>query len=260
MDPYESPQVDPYAPRDLASDDLLPPDPDGEQLTLLHGILYAASLGVAACLNEYVREAYQAGDFPFHWWPLAILIALQAAGLAAIVLVVWRRVERRRTFPAQFGHWLLLAIGVECLVSGIYPLIYSPFTASAERNEDGNIPLDLERRLRIVGSLLIALLAIIPALAMYYSRGEKLWQRYAPLLMLNTLWIGAQHCFAWEGSPSAIAVTNVVTFLSLLCFLIAAGRDIRHPAGKDQIHWIGLGVHCGLIFYARFVEYYWGPQ
>lgn len=259
MDPYESPRVDPYAPHDLAGNDLLPPDPAGERLTTLHGLLYAAGLGAAACVNEYVREAWQAGGFPWNWWPLAILIALDAAGLAALILMIWRRVERRRTFPAQFGHWLLLALGIECLIAGIYPLICYPFIAG-ELNELGELPFELDRRLRTIVSFLGVLNVITPALAMYYCRSEKLWQRYAPLLIVNTLWLAVQNYFVWDQSPSAKTVTNVIMFLRLLCFLIAVGRDLRQPEGKDQVHWIGLSVHGGLIFYYRFVEYYWGTM
>ena len=258
MDPYESPRVDPYAQTELLTADMLPPEPEGEQIGMLHGLLYVAGFGAAACVNEYVREAYQVGDFPFEWWPLGVLVTLNATGLAAIVLAIWRRVERRRTFPAHFGHWLLLSIGIECFVIGIYPLIYSPFTANAQLSETGELPPELESRLRTIGSLLIVLFVICPALAMYYCRGEKFWQRYAPLMIVSTLWSSVQHFFTWEQNPSAIAVTDVIRFLGLLCFLIAAGRDVRHPEGKDQVHWVGVGAHCGLIFYNRFVEYYWG--
>jgi di/tricarboxylate transporter len=260
MDPYESPRVDPYASGELADGDLLPPEPAGERVTMLHGLLYVGGVGAAACLNEHVREAWQAGDFPWNWWPLAILVALDAAGLAALVLVIWRRVERRRSFPVQFGHWLLLALGVECLVVGIFPLIEYPFIAGRELNEMGGLPPELEKRWRTIASLVCVLLVITPALAMVYCRSTKLWQCYAPLMIANALWLGVQYYLAWDQDPSAKTVTNVITFLRLLVFLIAAGSDVRHAAGKDQIHWVGLGMHCGLIFYHRFVEYYWGTQ
>lgn len=259
MDPYESPRLDPFAEPDLIAAEYLPPDPAGEQIGLLHGGLFVAGLGVVACANPYVRQAFFTGEFPFFWWPLGILVVIDAAGLAALVLAVWRRVERRRTFPAWFGHWLLLAQGIEWSVYAVYQPIYYALTAGVDVLETVELPPELEIKLRAIYSGMTCLGVITPAVAMYYSRGQKLWQRYAPLLMASTLWVALRHICFWEQEPAAFAVTNVISFLALICFLIAAARDIRQPAGQDQVHWIGVGVHCAWVFYNRFVEYYWGP-
>jgi hypothetical protein len=255
VNPYESPQVEVSPPRDVQSLSVLPAECN--RLGIKHGLLYLLGVVIAAALNSLVRETIRHQYFPPEWWPLLVTVALDGAGIAGCLWFGWQRLSRNPAFPRSFGHWLLLIQGASFVVDQLFLMVYDTLIPRLPGGETSEVSSTIEFQVRALYGVLRIVVAVVPWLALSYSRKETLWVRYGGIVFVAPLLTALWYFIGWERSELAVGIQTALGFLGLLCLIIAAVRDLNHSQQLDQLHWTGIVFQLALIFWYRFTESYW---
>ena len=247
--PYESPTIDP-ADWHGEAEESLAPQTTGEALGMAFGSLFIVGLVVATYFNSTLQDAIRYRDFWPGMWPAFVTIVLDAGGVAAIGLAVWRKLRGVTTFPRQFGHWLLLLQGVSFLSTAAYMAIYNHYIAGRWEDPDIEaIALLVQAELRGVFVLFTLTTLGVGLLAVINTRGERLWHRYVVFLLVLYVW----HLISTRGgivdpfqSPTWFhtAISSLITLLAAVCLTLALARDYRRAELHDTLHWVGVGCHA----------------
>jgi hypothetical protein len=251
MDPYESPQVDPFDPTDTDGEEA--PNAPGEQLGVEHGLLFVAGVAVVIWSTPFMwdSQAYQVVDRLTAALWLSILV--NGAGIGAVGLAILRRVQKAETFPAQFGHWLLLIIGTGELAS----LAYSAIERQALRamlipKSETELIQDFPAALSQLLFWIRMVPVVVIVLAYRYSPGQILWQRAAIFMLLSLLWVAFLPSLgSLQESWISVGISILLVVFCFLCQALAAGADLLRPQVRDVVHWIGIGCHFGMIVATR---------
>lgn len=267
LDPYQSPQVDPTAEKQVEREELIAADAnDAERLGTLHYVLAAAAFLLSCVLTPAIRDAFELREFDLGLlWTDVARCLLTAPAVAAVALACWRRHERAKSFPTQAGHWLLLLQGVSVL---ILFLILSDFWQSLftglsdPRSPHYELHMGVQNFVWWSGSI------GAPCLAIYFVRGEPFWRIYF------VIWV-AQFSFNMFQrqvmvSPEILSVISIEMWQRMLhlqlllsaalalAFLVAVARDVGwRRSGRDPLHWIGIGCQFGLMVLARYTWMPW---
>lgn len=251
MDPYESPQVDPFDSADTDEEEAR--SAAGEQLGMEHGLLFVAGVAVVVWLtpNVFDSDFYRVID----WLNLALWlhILVSGAGIGAIGLAILRRVQKAETFPAQFGHWLLLIIGTGALASLTYNAIErQALRAMITPRSETELIQDFSVALSQLLFWARMASVVVIVVAYRYSRGEVLWQRAAIFMLLNVLWVAFLPSFGnLQESWISVGISILLVVFCFLCQALAAGADLLRPQVRDMVHWIGIGCHFAMIVATR---------
>ena len=248
MNPFQSPELDPR--RDAAANPRAAPT--GERLQVEHFVLFAGGVALAAWGERTIYEAILQpsvslllGSFGLQ---ILLQVLLQAAGIASLGLLALRRYQRRRTFPAQFGHWLLLLQGGMWLAEQLYWNVHRRIVWDEELVAQG---INWELLLSVLFVAIYVVAAVIPTLAAIYSKEQPLWQYCAVALALHTICLAIRPLFGKDLGGMWMSGLLLSGGISVVAFCIAAVRDLIQPAGKDQLHWVGLACHFGLTIGLR---------
>jgi hypothetical protein len=251
MNPYESPQVDPFATDELEQP-VLAEDASGEKLGLAFGSLFIIGLVVAASLNDTVHEAVQARQLWFGMWPVVLHIIQDASGFAALGLLLWRKFQGRTTFPRHAGHWLLVVQGASFVANSCYVLAYYAYLQGHWEDPDiATRAANVEQNLQGLSVFLIGISIALAGLAAWQTR-ERLWRRYMLFVCVMFAWfMGAGLAIGMSpfDSPNWLlrSINALVTGLSLVCFLLAVARDYSQREHQDPLHWVGVGCQFGYL-------------
>ena len=255
VNPYESPQVEVSPPRE--GEPLTELSAECNRLGVKHGLLYLLGVVIAAAMNSLVRETIRHLSFPPEWWPLLVTVALDAAGIAGFLWLGWQSLSRSPAFPTSFGHWLLLIQGTNFVVDQVYLMFYDSLIPRIVSGETPEVSPTVEFQVRAVYALLRIVAAVVPWLALIYSRKQTLWVRYGIIVLVGPLLAALWYFIAWETTELAVGIQTALGFLSLLLLIIAAVRDLNHSQQLDQLHWTGIVFQVALMLWYRFTESYW---
>ncbi|QDU25168.1 hypothetical protein ETAA8_02300 [Anatilimnocola aggregata] len=247
--PYESPGVGSF---DEDPDDVAVPAADdspvvGEQIGPLHWKLCGVAALIVIALMPRLRHnllGLLSFEGLFH-----IVDALYGTVLvAAILLAIWRKRVGPPTFPVFFGHWILLIQGFGWLGRHVYALLdlysfRSELRQRLSQTDQGPVGNFVGDNLAAINILMILLGSVVPLLAIWYSRGERLWQRYAWVLVLNMWYIAAST--QWVEDPNhwiPYSITNFLQSLMAICLIMAALQDVLKGKQRDSLHWLGVAI------------------
>lgn len=257
VDPYESPRMDPLETEASEPSPAEAPVVEEHTATPVLGEnispLALRMFGVAACYVVYTNRL-RLLTVPTHAtatidWILAMIgSCLGAAGLAAIALAIWRRRQGERTFPTQYGHWLLILVGAGWIQKHFSDTLYwysmrgglANFADEHGRTELAGDPLF---HLGVILGIGLLLFLFLKVAAIYYSRNDRLWQRYGIIDLVNGLWlVSAYLLFPGERHLEIAIVSAALIVLMAFCYGVAILRDLLKPRGRDQLHWIGVSI------------------
>jgi hypothetical protein len=255
VNPYESPQVEVSPPREPEKLAELPAECN--RLGVKHGLLYLLGVVIAAVLNSLVRETIRNQYFPPEWWPLLVSVALDGAGIAGFLWLGWQHFSSRPAFPRSFGHWLLLIQGTSFVVDQLFLMIYDTLIPRLPGADPAEVSSTVEFQVRALYGVLRIVAAVVPWLALCYSRKQTFWVRYGALVLVTPLLAALWYFLRWENSELAVGLHTALSFLGLLCLIIAVAHDLKHSQRLDQLHWTGIAFQAALILWTRFTESYW---
>ncbi|MFN0018046.1 MAG: hypothetical protein ACKVP0_07295 [Pirellulaceae bacterium] len=219
------------------------PDP-GERLTILHLMVWTA--GSAVMLAFYRQSISQAQSGPADAmnppWLQAVLglltCPLQGAGVAAVMLMLWRKFKGGRSFPAQPGHWLLVIAGVIALAS--WPL----YLATHMVPHHG-----MGLYLAFYRLPLLVLFCILASYAVSTMYVETRWRGMFLIWIMSTIAAFLSVCamyfglfgYRWGGLVEVFLIGG-----ANFAFLVPALLDINRGAKRDNLHWAG--VVCRIAY------------
>jgi hypothetical protein len=247
MDPYESPQLDPQ-------EELSRPTPADETLAVEHLLLYVAGVAVAGFFDRGILEAVVWLNFRSLFQVYSLEPLFHGAGLGAIGLLVLRRIQRRPTFPAQFGHWLLLAQGANWLAERGSGAVLYQFLYRQTYDPGSWARLVSVEAVYAVHVLIWLLAAAVPALAIFYSQRQPAWQLYAGSLVLIAIGMGVQPLFGRDDALIWVGSTILIGLLSLVLFIAGVVSEFVQPQRRDQLHWTGVAFQAGVTIVWRLLR------
>lgn len=241
MDPYESPQLNPQ--EEIAFRAESPaPQAVHNRLRWWHGLLFAMGILLAGWCNPNVRTAIVTQQF----WPGLlsdlVLVACSGAAIGGMLLAVAQTSQRRRTFPTQLGHWLLLMASATWLAQVCYAGI-EWHLANANIAVLGPQSADA----LAIRALLFLVASLVHWLALRKLRGDLLAQSYVLLLLLMTYWTAFLPLVGKDGVAAMMAFSPLGVVLLIVTMLITLVRDIRHPQGRDPLHWVGWSTQVAIL-------------
>jgi hypothetical protein len=248
MDPYESPASS----YDISGREY----PKDESLRVEHFVLYAAGVAVACGFDPFIPQAIAWLNIRslFSFYTLEPFI--HGAGIAAIGLLVLRRFQCRPSFPIQFGHWLLLMQGASWLAQFAYPHLHRYVELQALYHPDGWTGFVNVRIFLLTIYCLFWLPAVVvPALAVYYSKGQPVWQVLAGLQSITMFWLGLQPFFGRDDAMIWIAGAMLLGLITFVLFFAAAIYDVVQRQTRDQLHWTGIAFQVGVTLVLRLLRF-----
>jgi hypothetical protein len=236
MDPYESPPLNQQAESEFLA---ASPAPQAlnNRLRWWHGLLFAVGVLLAGWCNPNVRTAIDTRQF----WPGLlsdlVLVACSGAAIGGMLLAIGQTSQRRRTFPTQLGHWLLLMAGATWLAQVCYSGI--EWLVTGTNTVDWQALSKQSANLLAIRALLFLVASLVHWFALRKLRGNLLAQSYVLLLLFVTYWIAFLPLVGKNGAASMMAFSPLGVLLLIVAMLTTLVRDIRHPQGRDQLHWVG---------------------
>jgi hypothetical protein len=225
-----------------------PPDP-GERISILYLMVWTA--GSAVILAFYRQSIAQSQDEPSSpmnpaWLQTvsALLMSpVQGAGVAAVALMIWRKVRGGRLFPKHPGHWVLVIAGLLALFSWPLWLVTHDFM----RGGQPGLYLLLYRL-----PLMVAFVGLC-CYAVAQMPTEGLWRKMfliwilgniVPALFLCTMLVEISS-YRWARLPDLFISTALA-----LAFLVTGILDRARGTPRDHLHWAGVAcrvAYLGLV-------------
>jgi hypothetical protein len=177
-----------------------------------------------------------------------IIIAISpfaGAGIAAVVLAIWRRLKGGQPFPTQPGHWLLIFLGTGTSVRLLFAIIERMSIAYID---SGFILIvtGLGVSILLMAAVLIAAIADVREPARWRFTFQILAACFAALL-------GTVCCTPPFGGVGLVLLLFAILYLSVpVSILVAAARDLAVGADYDVFHWVGVvsATSATLIIFA----------
>jgi hypothetical protein len=233
------------------------------RLSVAHLLLWI--LGIGAML-AYYRDQFIAireiADVPA-WQSYFITIQrlgqslAVGAGLAALMLVVYRAIRRIAGFPTAPGHWLLLVLGTlaatTIAVEAIVDLV-SKWSGIDEYGLHGDEMWSLVSKLGLPASAAVAVAVI----------GRCASQNESPFWKVGLAFVAFEQVSAILGCGAFLSMYRFdamadyrhweffavymrwLSLAVLLSVIVASAADFTRP-GRDVLHWAGVAAWIGFI-------------
>jgi FtsH-binding integral membrane protein len=165
----------------------------------------------------------------------AIIAPLYGTAIAGLPLAALRLVERRSGFPAQPGHFLLLALGLLYLLGAL--VLRAPADAIYP-------PTSL-----LVFMLLVALVAVSLGAAVQIKTPAGWCLTFRTVLGVTTFLVLGYIAAHWDPRPvwaAGLLATSLI--VASLAGLFAVTSDLwQRQSEYDLFHWLGVVVFLGTL-------------
>jgi hypothetical protein len=237
------------APKDeIVQAELAAPEPadSGERLSILYLMVWTAGSAVILAfyrqsITQSLNEPNRAMDPTWLQTAAALLMSpLQGAGVAAVALMVWRKLRGGRPFPKHPGHWLLVIAGLLALVTWPAWLITREFI----RGGPPGLYL-ITYRLPIM-VVFIALCCF----AVAKMPSEVLWRKMfliwifgnsVPIFFLCVMYVDFSS-YRWARLPDMFIGAALP-----IAFLVTGVLDRASGVPRDHLHWAGIGCRVAYV-------------
>ncbi len=215
-----------------------PSDP-GERITILRLMVWTAGSAVIMGLHRQLAALPDDPDTSTQWLRTLDTITasiFQGAGIASLVLVLWRLFYKGPQFPRQPGHWLLVISGIYTIASTFgYLVLYETFRQ------------DPWTYITYYRFPLLGLMTLLIAVALSQMPFRVDW------LLVYLAWLGSFYVMIIVAfgridpdlSPAAVMLEDFITLLANALFLIPVLVDYSLGVKRDQLHFAGIVVRLG---------------
>lgn len=205
---------------------------------------WSGTLVFGSAYREIVAEAFRAVT--------GILQSL--AALALFLLLKWRYRDRVR-FQIEPGHWLLLIVSIEFLLTAILSNLYLQL---GDHEDYGNLFLVFDLLFRILPQLLVAGVCA----AAYGASKAKAWRRFfftcLFISLCGAIWLSLQllppgvmgGAFEFDWLPWWLyqpTTIFAIPTLQLVLIALAIRDDKISHIGRHWTHWCGVITWAGIL-------------
>jgi len=214
-------------------------------LGLRHLLLYTAALGI--CLTLYRIVAELVPEYPpevallGHGYSYA-LMAMQAVGVAALLLWLSGLEARSGKFPAQPGHWLLIADGLAGLIGAGAQILTLELLAP-----QGKQTAQFYAMFAFQIAAAPCYVAVLTSAMRAYPI-SKPWQAVLCLALGGQIFAGLWSLplfftsyFYWNDLMPWHVAPHIGT-LEAIVLVIAIAIDRRAQQSRDWLHWLAIVV------------------
>jgi hypothetical protein len=220
---------------------------DARRLALGQLMLWMLATCVQLAHEKWRLSSGENQDEAFLWYAnihAVVYCPLRAAGMAGLILCVWRRVRGGPPFPTKPGHWFLVLQGATNVIAATWELL-NVWIGSDELL--GYLPPWFYfGELILFESMVVALIlwATVQPWSNFWWRAAFLVMALNPLsTVLHTTLVHLLTSGAWLMNELGWSIgLRLVYSLPAVFALLAATADWRVGRRHDFLHWVGIAL------------------